>query len=91
MNERIDSIRDLKPQQKQLSLVAIVLEISKFIFKFLKLFNYINYLGPKYFTKDNHEIRTIKVADRTGSVNVCVYDEPGSHIQPGDILRLTKW
>lgn len=41
-------------------------------------------------TKDGHEVRTCKVADKTGCINLSVWDEPGTHIQPGDICRLTK-
>jgi len=46
--------------------------------------------GIKYQTKDNHEIRTVKVADRTGSINLCIWDEPGAAIQPGDICRISR-
>ncbi|KAJ6665214.1 hypothetical protein lerEdw1_004263 [Lerista edwardsae] len=41
-------------------------------------------------TKDGHEVRSCKVADKTGSITISVWDEPGSLIQPGDIIRLTK-
>ncbi|KAK9407117.1 SOSS complex subunit B1 [Crotalus adamanteus] len=41
-------------------------------------------------TKDGHEVRTCKVADRTGSINISVWDDVGNLIQPGDIIRLTK-
>ncbi|XP_027492599.1 SOSS complex subunit B2 [Chiroxiphia lanceolata] len=41
-------------------------------------------------TKDGHEVRSCKVADKTGSITICVWDEIGGLIQPGDILRLTK-
>ncbi|XP_043939667.1 SOSS complex subunit B1 [Protopterus annectens] len=41
-------------------------------------------------TKDGHEVRTCKVADKTGSINISVWDDVGSLIQPGDIIRLTK-
>lgn len=41
-------------------------------------------------TKDGHEVRTCKVADRTGSISISVWDEVGGLIQTGDILRLTK-
>ncbi|KAM9321491.1 SOSS complex subunit B1 [Gastrophryne carolinensis] len=41
-------------------------------------------------TKDGHEVRTCKVADKTGSINISVWDDVGNLIQPGDILRLTK-
>ncbi|XP_039602605.1 SOSS complex subunit B1-B [Polypterus senegalus] len=41
-------------------------------------------------TKDGHEVRTCKVADKTGSISISVWDEVGSLIQAGDIIRLTK-
>lgn len=41
-------------------------------------------------TKDGHEVRSCKVADKTGSITISVWDEIGSLIQPGDIIRLTK-
>ncbi|XP_061464169.1 SOSS complex subunit B2 isoform X2 [Rhineura floridana] len=41
-------------------------------------------------TKDGHEVRSCKVADKTGSIIISVWDELGSLIQPGDIIRLTK-
>ncbi|NP_001084896.1 SOSS complex subunit B1-B [Xenopus laevis] len=41
-------------------------------------------------TKDGHEVRTCKVADKTGTINISVWDEVGNFIQPGDIIRLTK-
>ncbi|PRD36137.1 UNVERIFIED_CONTAM: nabp2-a [Trichonephila clavipes] len=41
-------------------------------------------------TKDGHEVRTCKVADRTASINLSVWDEPGLFLQQGDICRLSK-
>ena len=41
-------------------------------------------------TKDGHEVRTCKVADKTGSINISVWDDVGNLNQPGDIIRLTK-
>ncbi|XP_053216558.1 SOSS complex subunit B2 isoform X2 [Podarcis raffonei] len=41
-------------------------------------------------TKDGHEVRSCKVADKSGSILISVWDELGSLIQPGDIIRLTK-
>ncbi|XP_023679644.1 SOSS complex subunit B2 [Paramormyrops kingsleyae] len=41
-------------------------------------------------TKDGHEVRSCKVADKTGSITISVWDELGSLIQPGDIIRLTR-
>lgn len=41
-------------------------------------------------TKDGHDVRTVKVADRTGSINVSVWDQVGDAIQTGDICRFMK-
>uniref|UniRef100_S4RPF4 SOSS complex subunit B2 n=1 Tax=Petromyzon marinus TaxID=7757 RepID=S4RPF4_PETMA len=41
-------------------------------------------------TKDGHEVRSCKVADKTGSMTVSVWDDIGALIQGGDILRLTR-
>mgnify|MGYP002714395377 CR=1 FL=1 len=49
------------------------------------------FLVTRYLTKDNHDIRLFRIADRTGTINVCIYDEPGTYIQTGDICRLTRW
>lgn len=47
-------------------------------------------IGRPNTTKEGHEVRTCKVADRSGSINVSVWDEPGTCIQQGDICKLTK-
>ncbi|KAM4815223.1 SOSS complex subunit B2-like [Thomomys bottae] len=41
-------------------------------------------------TKDGHEVRSCKVADKTGSITISVWDEVGSLIQTGDIIQLTR-
>ncbi|XP_052371586.1 nucleic acid binding protein 1b [Oncorhynchus keta] len=41
-------------------------------------------------TKDGHEVRSCKVADKSGCINLSVWDEVGGLIQPGDILRLSR-
>lgn len=41
-------------------------------------------------TKDGHEVRSCKVADKSGSINISIWDEVGDLLQPGDICRLTK-
>lgn len=54
-------------------------------------FSYLSSLkGRVTKTKDGHEVRTCKVADKTGSINISVWDDVGNLIQPGDIIRLTK-
>lgn len=47
-------------------------------------------VGPPTTTKENREVRSCKVADQTGCVNISIWDEPGQYVQPGDIIRLTK-
>ncbi|XP_076329619.1 SOSS complex subunit B1 [Tachypleus tridentatus] len=47
-------------------------------------------IGQPITTKEGHVVRTCKVADRSASINISVWDEPGLHIQPGDICKLTK-
>ena len=41
-------------------------------------------------TKDGHVITTCRVADRTASINLSVWDEKGKAIKSGDILKLNK-
>lgn len=48
-------IRNLKPGMKDLSIMFIVLEISR----------------PTK-TKEGHEVRSVKIADRSGSINLSV-------------------
>lgn len=40
--------------------------------------------------KDNHEVRTVKVADSSACINFSVWDEPGAFLYPGDIIRIHK-
>lgn len=47
-------------------------------------------IGRPSTTKDGHEVRTCRVADRTGSINLSIWDEPGTCIQEGDICKLTR-
>ena len=41
-------------------------------------------------TKDNHAVHVLRVADETGSILFALYDQPGSDAKPGDILRITS-
>jgi ssDNA-binding replication factor A large subunit len=41
-------------------------------------------------TKDGHEIRTVRIADRSGSVNISIWNECGALLKEGDILRLNN-
>uniref|UniRef100_W5MCR9 SOSS complex subunit B2 n=1 Tax=Lepisosteus oculatus TaxID=7918 RepID=W5MCR9_LEPOC len=74
-NEALFLIKDVKAGLKNLNIVFIVLEIDA---------------GRVTKTKDGHEVRSCKVADKTGSITISVWDELGSLIQPGDIIRLTR-
>lgn len=47
-------------------------------------------VGPPTLTKEAREVRTLRVADATATVNLSVWDEPGALLQPGDIVRLTR-
>ena len=47
-------------------------------------------VGRPSTTKEGHEIRTCRVADRSGTIHLSVWGEIGTYIQPGDICRLTK-
>ncbi|KAK2102012.1 hypothetical protein P7K49_019679 [Saguinus oedipus] len=78
-------VKDIKPGLKNLNLIFIVLETGV----------YTGVAGSRdggrvTKTKDGHEVRTCKVADKTGSINISVWDDVGNLIQPGDIIRLTK-
>ncbi|XP_045909767.1 SOSS complex subunit B2 isoform X2 [Micropterus dolomieu] len=50
----------------------------------------LSHLGRVTKTKDGHEVRSCKVADKSGSIAISVWDELGSLIQPGDIIKLTR-
>ena len=65
-------IAKLEPNQRQISLLVIVLRIQA---------------NPQK-TREGHEIHSFKVADRTGSVTLNVWNTAGQLISPGDILRL---
>lgn len=41
-------------------------------------------------TKDGHDVRTVKVADKTGCMNVSVWDQMGDALQTGDICKFLK-
>jgi hypothetical protein len=64
-------IKDLEPNQKNVNLQVIVLDVAK----------------PTQ-TKDGHEVRAVRIADKTGSVNLSVWNDYGAVLREGDILRL---
>lgn len=39
-------------------------------------------------TKDGHEVRTVRIADKTGSINLSVWNDYGAVLREGDIVRL---
>ena len=47
-------------------------------------------IGKASVTKEGHEVRSIRVADKSGSINLSLWDEPGTLLQPGDIIRVNK-
>lgn len=46
--------------------------------------------GPTTRTKDGNEVRTAKVADRTGTINLSVWNENSSLIAPCDVIQLLQ-
>lgn len=69
----LSNLKDIRPAQKSLNVVFIVLEIGK----------------PTR-TKDGHDVRSVKVADKTGCMNISIWDDAGDLMQTGDICKLTK-
>jgi len=47
-------------------------------------------VGRPNTVKDNQEVRTVKIADKSGMVNLSLWNEPGKVLQPGDIVRITR-
>ena len=47
-------------------------------------------IGKPTRTKDGHDVRSVKVADKSGSINISIWDEAGDLLQNGDICKLTK-
>lgn len=47
-------------------------------------------IGRPTVTKGGHEVRTCKVADHSGSINLCLWDEPGTCVQQSDICKITR-
>lgn len=55
----------------------------------LNLFVIVLDIGKPTQTKDGHEVRSVRVADKTGSINLSVWNELGSVLKEGDIIKLT--
>jgi hypothetical protein len=47
-------------------------------------------IGKPNSTKDGHMVRRVKVADKTGSIDLSVWDEYGAVMQTGDICKILK-
>jgi len=47
-------------------------------------------VGKATKTKDGHEIRTVRVADKSGSINMSVWNDYGVQMLPGDIIRFFR-
>lgn len=47
-------------------------------------------VGLPTITKENREVRSFRVADASACINLSVWDEPGQHLVPGDIVKLTR-
>jgi len=47
-------------------------------------------IGRPNTTKENQEVRTVKVADRSGMVNLSVWNELGKALASGDIIRMSR-
>lgn len=47
-------------------------------------------VNPAVPLKDNHEVRTVKVADSSACINFSVWDELGALLYPGDIIRVHR-
>jgi len=47
-------------------------------------------VGKPSKTKDGNEIRTVRVADKSGSINMSVWNEFGLHMLAGDIIRFFR-
>merc|ERR1719219_2700023 len=47
-------------------------------------------IGRPSKTKEGHEVRSVKIADRSASINLSVWDDLGKLIQTGDIIRMNK-
>lgn len=47
-------------------------------------------VGKPSKTKDGHEIRTVRVADKSGSINMSVWNDYGVQMLAGDIIRFFR-
>ena len=68
--------------------------IPKIAFARMPAYIFVNFfysiLGKPTRTRDGHDVRSCKVADKSGSVNISIWDDLGSDLMTGDICKLTK-
>ena len=89
-------IKDIRPGTKNLYCLFIVLDVGKLVWLIINWFQDLEtnifplFLGKATKTKDGHNVRSCRVADKTGSINVSVWDEFGEYLQSGDIVRLIR-
>ncbi|RKP27364.1 hypothetical protein SYNPS1DRAFT_26982 [Syncephalis pseudoplumigaleata] len=72
--KRLTPIRDLRPMMRSVHCEVIVLEKVR----------------PELGMRDGKVLNTFWVADRTGSVVLDIWGEPGTMVRVGDILRITN-
>lgn len=58
--------------------------------KFINVTFIVLEIGKPNRLKDGHNVRSVKVADRTGSMSLSVWDQVGDALQTGDICKLHK-
>ncbi|VDD77040.1 unnamed protein product [Mesocestoides corti] len=71
---------------KRVSLVFIALDVGNEV----EVLVVSPFPGSPTRTKDGNEVRTVRVADRTGSINLSVWNEKGALIAPADLLQLIQ-
>lgn len=67
-------IKDIRPQMTHFNLHSIVLQVAP----------------GSYKTKEGNQVRTCRIADKSGSINLSVWGDYCNLVQAGDILLLTK-
>ncbi|KAJ8320772.1 hypothetical protein KUTeg_002359 [Tegillarca granosa] len=88
-------IKDIRPGQKNINLMndyaflELLFAVTE-VGQVTKKWTTIVYARKPTRTKDGHDVRSCKVADKSGSINISIWDETGDLLQTGDICRLTK-
>ena len=86
IKETVTYLRDLKANVKKVTSEFIILEMGIYLKNKLNIKQLIVQTNK---TKDGNEVRTFKVADKTGSMFLTVWDTLGAHLIPADIVRLS--